>query len=142
MAAALAQPGEVLDIAVSTKRLASSETSTLVKTGNLQVVRLVIAAGKQMDTHKAPGEITLVCVQGRISFFVEGKPREVVAGQFLYLPPGVPHAVRGEEDSIVLLTIVTAKESRERPQYDPVEEAGEESFPASDPPSYTPVTRP
>lgn len=137
MAAVSFKPGEVVDLATS----GTGHATTLVKTPHVHVIRLSVPAGKQLDTHKAPGEVTLLGVQGKVTLFVEGQPRTLAAGQFVYLPPGMPHAVRGEEDSLVLLSIVTSSDQSDAAK-DAVQEASEESFPASDAPSHTPVTRP
>lgn len=35
--------------------LSASKTTTLVKTGDLELIRLILPAGKEIPTHKAPG---------------------------------------------------------------------------------------
>ncbi len=105
MAIQHAKSGEVVALPLGVA-LATSETAALVKTNQIEVLRLVIPAGKEISTHKAPGPITVQCLEGRISFTAHGTPQELDAGEFLYLETGEPHALTGIEDSSVLVTIV------------------------------------
>ena len=103
-----AQSGEVIELPLRAA-LESSKTATLVKTTALEVIRLVLPAGKEIPSHKAPGEITVQCLEGRIAFTSAGKTKELTAGQLLYLAAGEPHAVKGIEHSSVLVTILLGK---------------------------------
>jgi len=106
MAIPHAQPGEVIDVRPLGASLASVQTHTLIKTDRLQVIRLVLLAGKTLSEHTAPGPITVHCLEGQIAFTTLGKTQELQAGQMLYLPNGEPHSVEAREDSSFLLTIV------------------------------------
>lgn len=105
MAIQHANPGEVIDVRPLGAALASARTTTLIKSGQLEVVRLVLPAGKEIATHKAPGAITVQCLEGRIAFTARDQTHELTAGQMLYLEAGEPHAVRCIEDASVLLTL-------------------------------------
>lgn len=135
MAISHAQSGEVVQLRPA-KALPETKTMTLVKTSNLEVIRLVVPAGKEIPTHKAPGEITVQCLDGRVLFTAHEKTQELGAGQFLYLAAAEPHSLKGIEDSSLLVTIwLPKKEPHQR--LDMVQQAGEESFPASDSPAIT-----
>ena len=56
--------GEVVQLSLGTG-LNAAITTTLVKTHDLEVIRLVVARGKEIPTHKAPGPITVQCLEGR-----------------------------------------------------------------------------
>ena len=106
MAIPHANPGEVIDVRPLGAALTTTKTNTLLKTERIEVVRLVMAAGKEITQHKAPGEITVHCLEGRIAFTALGKTQELTAGEFLYLSPGEPHSVKCVEDASFLLTIL------------------------------------
>jgi quercetin dioxygenase-like cupin family protein len=101
-----AQPGEVIDVRPLGSALVTAKTATLIKTERIEVVRLVMTAGKEIAGHKAPGEITVHCLEGKIAFTALGTTRELTAGHLLYLPAGEPHSVRCVEDASFLLTIL------------------------------------
>lgn len=86
--------------------LATTKTSALFKTEHVEVVRLVVAAGKEIAEHEVPGEITVQCVEGKIAFTAMGKTTELSAGEMLYLNAGEPHSLECTEDGSLLVTIL------------------------------------
>jgi quercetin dioxygenase-like cupin family protein len=130
-----AKPNEVVLLPLRND-LGSSKTTTLVKTDDLELIRLVLPAGKEIPMHQANGEITVQCLEGRITFTAESKTQELTPGQLLYLRTGEPHALTAIEDSSVLVTLHLPQSRTKPAKLDPVQEAGEESFPASDSPAY------
>jgi quercetin dioxygenase-like cupin family protein len=106
MAIPHARPGEVVDIRPLGSALASSQTTTLVRAEQVEVIRLVVPAGKEIPEHKAKGEIVIQCLEGRVAFSAFGKTHNLEAGKLLYLPTGQPHTVKGIENASLLVTIL------------------------------------
>jgi quercetin dioxygenase-like cupin family protein len=106
MAIPHAKSGEVIDLRPWGEPLAPAPTSTLVKTDKLVVIRLAVPVGKELPRHQVPGEITVQCLEGRVTFMAGATARELRAGQMLYLAGNESHSLRGIEDASVLLTIL------------------------------------
>lgn len=101
-----AAPAEVFDVRPLASALKESKTTVLVKTDTLELIRIVLPAGKQLPPHRVEGEITVQCLEGRMVFDAEGTEHELAQGQMLYLAGGATHALRGVEDSSALVTIL------------------------------------
>ena len=101
-----ADPGEIVDVRPFGAALTTTATQTLVKTGAVTVIRMVVPAGKEIPTHTAKGELVVQCLEGKIAFTAGGKTHDLEAGHLLYLSTGEPHSLRGIEDASLLLTVL------------------------------------
>jgi quercetin dioxygenase-like cupin family protein len=58
----------------------------LVRAEQVEVIRLVVPAGKEIEEHKAKGEIVVQCLEGRVAFTVFGKSQALEAGKLSTCP--------------------------------------------------------
>lgn len=95
---------EVIDIRPPDSAPAGIQLATLVKTQAMEVKRLILPKGREIPTHRAAGEITVQCLQGRVGFTSGVATVELEEGRMLYLDAGTPHSLVGLEDSSLLVT--------------------------------------
>lgn len=129
MAIRCVEPAEIIQLPLR-KSLPKAKTMTLVATTRLKVMRIIVLAGETTRTYQAPGEATLQCLEGCVRITAGGKVQDLSAGEMMYMPSAEPHSLRASEDSSLLLTIALDA-TQEEPQKDVVQQASEESFPAS-----------
>lgn len=106
MAISHAAAGEPVDVQSLGAQLPSAKTVALFKSEDLEVIRLVLLAGKSLPPHRVPGEITIQCIEGRIDVTVDGASQVLQAGQLLFLEGNTLHGVVALENASALVTIV------------------------------------
>jgi quercetin dioxygenase-like cupin family protein len=106
MAIPHAAPGQAIEIHPLGELLRGAVTKTLIKTSRLEVIRLVVPAGKSIPPHKVAGELTVQCLEGRVHFTALGQTSALGAGQMLFLPGNEEHSLQGVEDASMLVTIL------------------------------------
>lgn len=77
----------------------------LTKTAQIELIRLVLPAGREMPEHHVKGDITVQCLAGELAFITDHSVT-LKAGEMLYLEGGKPHALRAVSDAVALVTIV------------------------------------
>ena len=89
-------------------QLAQATSSTLIRTGALEVVRLVLPAGKKIPRHQAAGAISVQCLEGSVVFECHRRTHTLHAARMLFLQPSQPHALEALVDTCILLTKLNA----------------------------------
>ena len=86
------QPG-----AVASRTLRKSKTGTLTL--------FAFDEGQELSEHSAPFDAFVQVLEGRLLITIAGEPHVVQAGQIILMPADVPHALRAEAPSRMLLTM-------------------------------------
>lgn len=105
MALPRAKQGELIDVRPLSDALQDSNPITLMRTDHLEVVRLVLPAGKHVPEHRAPGEITVQCLEGVVRFGTGAGTQLMRSGDLLFLLGGEPHWLEAVESASVLVTL-------------------------------------
>ncbi len=106
MAIPHASSGQIVDILSTDGTLPSAKSYALFKSSQLEVMRIVLPAGKAFPPHRVQGEITVQCLEGRLELDVDGARQVLNAGQLCFLEGGVLHGLVGLQDASALVTIV------------------------------------
>lgn len=105
MAIPHAAAGQAIDVRPLGDHLRQAVTTTLVKSDQLEIIRLVLPAGKELPPHRVAVSITVQCLAGLIEFHAAGRCQTPERGLMLYLDGNELHSVNAVEDSSVLVTI-------------------------------------
>ncbi len=73
-------------------------------------MRAELDAGSQLPVHAHPQEQISHVISGRVRFNVDGQPREVGAGESLYLASNVPHGAETLAAAVVIDTFSPPRE--------------------------------
>ena len=105
MALQHARSGQVVRIPPLSDPSIDGRTTAMIKADQLEVVRVVLPAGKVFPEHQVQGEITVICLEGRILFRTPATEQQMGPGDFIHIRRGEPHSLEAVEDALALLTI-------------------------------------
>lgn len=79
---------------------------SLLRTTELQIIRLVLPAGHRMPSHHVQGVVTLQCLTGSVDIEAGHGRCTLVEGQLVMLPGDEPHSLHAPQAAVVLLTLM------------------------------------
>lgn len=101
-----AASGELIDVRPLGDGFHDKASATLVRAAHLEVFRMALPAGKQLQEHSASGAITIQCIEGAVEFEAHGNRQRMYPGSLVYLADNEPHAVRAIENASLLITVL------------------------------------
>jgi quercetin dioxygenase-like cupin family protein len=97
---------QILDLAKETQFAPNGIVSrTLLRTPTARVVLFGFSEGQELTEHTSTQHAMVQVLSGQCEFSLSGTTHQLKPGQFLYMPPGAPHAVKANEQFSMLLTL-------------------------------------
>jgi quercetin dioxygenase-like cupin family protein len=103
--------GEVVNLETLKGDMDVDASYALVKTDDMEVIRMAVHKGKTTDEHSIEGEMSVQCLKGNILFVVDGNARDLTPGDWLYLKKKQNFSYSVKEDTILLITILFTNKS-------------------------------
>ncbi|MCF7707553.1 MAG: cupin domain-containing protein [Verrucomicrobia bacterium] len=79
---------------------------TIMKTDEMRVVLFGFDKGQELSEHTSPFMAWVQIITGEAELSLGGERHRVKAGDLIYMPPHLPHAVNAVERFSMLLTMV------------------------------------
>lgn len=98
--------GEVVNLEKLNSDLNPEVTHALIRSEDMEVIRMVLPKGKQIAEHKVKGELTVQCMKGKVVFDIDGEKQTLKENDWLALEKEVEHALIVKNDAVLLLTIL------------------------------------
>ena|ERR1017187_7645648 len=96
---------KILSLADETKFAPNGIVSrTILRTANSRVVLFGFSEGQELTEHTSTQHAVIQILSGECEFSLAGKPNLVKAGDLIYMPPNLPHAVKAATQFSMLLT--------------------------------------
>ncbi len=97
---------KIVSLSEETKYAANGIVSrTILRTPTARVVLFGFAEGQELTEHTSTQHAMIQMLSGECEFSLAGKPHLIKAGDFLYMPPHLPHAVKATKQFSMLLTL-------------------------------------
>lgn len=100
------ESGEVINLTTLKKDMEVDASYALVKTEDMEVIRMALPEGKTIDEHSVEGEMSVQCLRGDILFSVDGEEVNLKENEWLYLEKKQPFSYSVKKDTILLVTIL------------------------------------
>lgn len=100
------QSGDPINLQYLREELNVDASYALVKTNDMEVIRMALPHGKSVDQHVLDSELSVQCLKGEILFQINNKASALTQDDWLYLKGGQPFSYTVKSDAIILVTIV------------------------------------
>lgn len=102
--------GRIIDLFTTDSSRSREQLVSLLKTPQVELLKLCVPQGSRLPVHQAVGEIVFLCLRGQIEVAAPGAEHALSAGQLMYLTADTPVAIEGREDALVVVAVVAPKE--------------------------------
>ena len=97
---------KIISLPAETQYAANGIVSrTLLRTESSRVVLFGFSAGQELTEHTSTQHAVVQILSGECDFSLAGQPNRLKAGDLLYMPPNLRHAVKATKDFSMLLTL-------------------------------------
>ena len=106
MALPHARPLDIIDLRPLGAALREARSTSLLKSEQLQLMRVVLQPSQTLPSHAVAGPITLQCLEGQAVVETPSRSCDLQAGDLVMLEAQEPHAVSSAGGASLLVTIV------------------------------------
>jgi mannose-6-phosphate isomerase-like protein (cupin superfamily) len=97
---------DVINVAPLGDQLHDAVSTSLIKTGRIQLLHLVLPAHKDRPVHHVDDECTLHCLEGMVEVVMGSGTKQLRAGNVIVLPARQRFSLRARTDCALLMTLL------------------------------------